>query len=268
MTADSSPPPSGADDGAHEPALIGAPARALTILPPERAPIPRAAQPDARALIALSIAFGLALGFYSGSRTGVRPALDAASHSDSASLTQALPWKTEIAAEAQDRRETAQLVGEVRKLRAQVEQLRHASEALRTGERLRALEAGRNATQESSRAQDRAKLEVAARLDKVEDRLGRLEKASADKTPTGAIVRPDKIADDKAADAKAKSLNGRYLLRDVSGGVALIERRDGLIEEVALGDDLPGAGRVTAIERRGRGWAVVTTKGVIDQREY
>lgn len=262
MTADSSPPPSDAGDGAHEPALIGAPARAVTILPPERALIPRAAAPDARVLIALSIAFGLALGFYSGSRTGVGPALDAASQSNSASLAQALPWKTEIAAEAKDRRETAQLVGELRTLRAQVEQLRHANEASRAGERRRALEAGRDATQ------DRAKLDVAARLDKVEDRLSHLEKASADKTATGAIARPDKTADDKAAGSKAKNLNDRYLLRDVSGGVALLERRDGLIEEVAPGDDLPGAGRVTAIERRGRGWAVVTTKGVIDQRAY
>jgi hypothetical protein len=58
-----------------------------------------------------------------------------------------------------------------------------------------------------------------------------------------------------------------YVLREVHGGVALVESRRGL-REIAPGDSLPGAGRVQAIERRGRQWVVVTSNGVIDANGY
>jgi hypothetical protein len=53
----------------------------------------------------------------------------------------------------------------------------------------------------------------------------------------------------------------------VYGGGAVVEARNGRLHEVVPGRNLPGAGRVEAIERRGRIWVVVTTKGVIGPPE-
>jgi hypothetical protein len=57
-----------------------------------------------------------------------------------------------------------------------------------------------------------------------------------------------------------------YALRDVDDGLALVEGRNGRYFEVAPGMSLPGLGRVEAIERRGRQWVVVTSKGYIGER--
>jgi hypothetical protein len=53
-----------------------------------------------------------------------------------------------------------------------------------------------------------------------------------------------------------------WIVRDVFNGVAMVEGRFGE-RDVAVGDMLPGAGRVERIERRGRDWAVVTSLGTI-----
>ena len=284
MTTDAKPPED--DSDATEMELIGKGARALgdEKAPPRRPPagalIILPAAPAAggaafgkiRMLLTASVTLGLALGYVSGSRTGVRPALEAGGRVDAASLARALPWKNEIAAEAVDRRQVARLLDDLRSLRAQVEQMRHASETSRILDRIHALEvAGRAAPP----APSRSKVDPTARLVKLEERFARLERAGADRTATGSIAKPETAKPDnaKAEDAEAaakakaaKALRARFVLREVSGGVAMIERSDGLIEEVAPGDDLPGAGRVTAIERRGRDWVVFTTRGVIDRR--
>jgi hypothetical protein len=57
-----------------------------------------------------------------------------------------------------------------------------------------------------------------------------------------------------------------YTLRDVEDGYALVEGRNGRFFEVAVGMNLPGLGRVEAIERRGRQWVLVTPKGFIAER--
>ena len=54
-----------------------------------------------------------------------------------------------------------------------------------------------------------------------------------------------------------------WLLRDVYGGVALVEGRAGGLREVAPGEYVPGVGEIRSIERRGRGWVVVTSRGLI-----
>jgi hypothetical protein len=54
-----------------------------------------------------------------------------------------------------------------------------------------------------------------------------------------------------------------WLVRGVHDGVAWVEGRNGVIHEVGLGQNIPGAGRVEAIQRRGRDWIVVTSRGVI-----
>ncbi len=245
---------------ATEASLIAAGARALGFSPAARAARPG---PGARAprkgrlrlaLLSVSIVCGLALGF-----AGVRAALKPAADAGQAALTQALPLKKEISSAAGESREIGQLLDDVRTLRAEVEALLHKNENARLAERLRALETGRDAA-----------AALGPRLDRLEERLARLE--GVDPTPTGALTKADSGAPKPVAKAAERS--GRknpardFVLRDVAHGVALIERGDGTLEEVIPGDTLPGVGRVTAIERRGPGWVVVTTRGVIDQRPF
>ena len=151
-----------------------------------------------------------------------------------------------------------------------------AAETTHAPERLRALEASR----EVNLGLTKASAEAVTKIEKLETRIGQLERTAVDRTPTGstkieraAAPRPNesprldaKAAESERKNVRPKSSIGGYVLRDVYRGMALVERRDGLIEEIAQGDLLPGAGRVTAIERRGRDWIVVTTQGVIDQR--
>lgn len=232
--------------------------------------------PRLYAFVAASIAAGMVVGFLFGSHAGVKDALDAGASADGPGPTKALAWKPEIAAGLGDRRELARLVEEVRSMRAQVESLRHANETLRAADRLRALEAGREAALEGGRGNEKA----AARLEKIEARLDLVERAKIDRTPTGAVPKPDR--DGAPPEARREPPNaapqqttqrrqpapGGYVLREASRDVALVQAPDGLLEEVARGDRLPGAGVVMAIEKRGRGWVVVTSRGVIDQRAY
>ncbi|RVU21064.1 hypothetical protein [Methylobacterium oryzihabitans] len=81
--------------------------------------------------------------------------------------------------------------------------------------------------------------------------------ASAEPALTGSL--PDK--------AKPPTVDG-WVLRDVYDGVAMIENRSRRLVEVGPGDTLPGAGRVEAIERRGRTWVVVTSKGLITSQAW
>ncbi|MDB5508139.1 MAG: hypothetical protein JWL93_608 [Hyphomicrobiales bacterium] len=69
------------------------------------------------------------------------------------------------------------------------------------------------------------------------------------------------------ASARAAMPQHGYVLRRVTGGIAFVESRDGL-RTVELGHVLPGAGRVTKIEKRAQGWVVVTSRGVIDADLY
>lgn len=73
-----------------------------------------------------------------------------------------------------------------------------------------------------------------------------------------------KLADAKFADAKPKpvALEGWSLL-EVYDGLALVEAPNQRLHEIAPGRNLPGAGRVETIERRGRVWVVQTSKGLI-----
>ncbi len=65
-----------------------------------------------------------------------------------------------------------------------------------------------------------------------------------------------------AAQAKPPVLE-QFALRDIFEGAAIIENRGRRLFQVTPGDTLPGAGRVEAIERRGRTWVVVTRQGVV-----
>ncbi len=71
----------------------------------------------------------------------------------------------------------------------------------------------------------------------------------------------------RSARASRIPVNG-YVLREVrSDGVAVLEGHAGF-HQVTMGDAIPGAGTVRAIQKRGGEWVVVTSIGVIDGKAY
>ena len=81
------------------------------------------------------------------------------------------------------------------------------------------------------------------------------EGAKADSARVDAAAKPD-------LPVKPTIVDG-WMLRDVYGGVALVEGRAGGLREVAPGEYIPGVGEIRSIERRGRNWVVVTSRGII-----
>ena len=69
------------------------------------------------------------------------------------------------------------------------------------------------------------------------------------------------------SEAKVTPIEG-WVLREVYDGVALIEGRNKRLLEIAPGQSLAGVGRVESIERRGRSWVVVTTRGIITSQPW
>ncbi|HEY0145313.1 MAG TPA: hypothetical protein VGB93_04000 [Methylovirgula sp.] len=97
------------------------------------------------------------------------------------------------------------------------------------------------------------------------DRAARTETASGDSTgsiPNAAAPGPVTLASAEAPRHASQPLND-WVVRDVYRGIALVEGPQGAVE-VMPGDTLPGAGTVRAIERRGDGWVVVTSRGYVD----
>ncbi len=66
-----------------------------------------------------------------------------------------------------------------------------------------------------------------------------------------------------APAASTPQLITNWVVRDVYDGIALVESPRGSIE-VTPGEIIPGAGMVKSIERRGAGWIVITSRGVVD----
>ncbi len=90
------------------------------------------------------------------------------------------------------------------------------------------------------------------------------EPAKAEPTKPEVVAKADVAPQPRQQDAQSKptTVDG-WLLRDVYGGVALVEGRAGGLREVAPGEYVPGVGEIRSIERRGRGWVVVTSRGII-----
>jgi hypothetical protein len=79
---------------------------------------------------------------------------------------------------------------------------------------------------------------------------------------TGAIADAAPVS---TASAETDKVVDGWILRNVSGGSALVEGRPGLIQ-VMPGDSLPGVGRVETIKREDGRWVVVTAAGLIVTR--
>lgn len=134
---------------------------------------------------------------------------------------------------------------------------------------------------------ERLQRDPAAKLGEVTERLDRIERQTGAPLVTGSIgPSPAKAAatlpppsrmqaeapqvrsqaKPQVASVSAKkepALITSWVVRDAYDGLALIENARGSIE-VALGETIPGAGTVKAIERRGDGWIVITNRGLID----
>ena len=85
--------------------------------------------------------------------------------------------------------------------------------------------------------------------------IAKAEIPKADTARADAVAKPD-------LPVKPAIVDG-WMLRDVYGGVALVEGRAGGLREVAPGEYVPGVGEIRSIERRGRNWVVVTSRGII-----
>lgn len=207
---------------------------------------------------------------------------------------QAVPQRDN--AERAEMLRTAQKMAEdIRALKANVEVLRaslaqnqaakeaSALDALRT--QLDAVKTGTSAgIAELSSKVEHMQREPSAKLAQVIERLDRIERQTA--APTAAPLaasssgtvaaaakptagKPTQIA---AVQAKPAELaNGEkdpqlitdWVVRDVYDGIALVENARGAIE-VMPGETIPGAGTVKSIEKRGDGWIVITSRGLVD----
>ena len=157
-----------------------------------------------------------------------------------------------------------------------VRQLRKSVDTLKAE-----LDAQRNAsaaalTQLSAKL-DRPDRDPSPKLGEITARLDRIEKQVSSPAATGTVAAPAKsaavtvipqsIATPVATAEKTlpkPSTLDTYVVRDVYDGLALVEGRSGGVREVAPGEYLPGAGEVRSIEKRGRAWVVVTSRGIID----
>lgn len=117
---------------------------------------------------------------------------------------------------------------------------------------------------------------VLERLERIEKQVAAVQLASVPQPATTGSV-PSPKANPAAAEPEAKTPSDEkpraertareevvtgWVLRGVQRGSALIEGRRGVLE-VRPGQTVPGVGKVTAIERRGAEWVVVTQSGLI-----
>jgi hypothetical protein len=222
----------------------------------------------------------------------------AASQQAKAPDEQAMALAKDSTERAELRRTTQAMAADIRALKTSLDTLRASSAHTPTAEEVKSLEKaldglkGKLDTAKSettaSFAQlsgkvDRAQQEPVAKLRELAERLERIEKQTAAPTTTASIpapavatVNPTKVrlaalkptpvpppVDPVTDAAKKPQLITSWVLRDVYDGIALVEGAQGAIE-VVPGETIPGAGTVRSIERRGAGWIVVTSRGLVD----
>jgi len=102
-----------------------------------------------------------------------------------------------------------------------------------------------------------------ARLAELQDRLDKMEKASAEKTAEKVAKAEPETTGSISKPTASERVVRNWVVRDVYDGVALLEGRGGDQIEVERGARAPGAGRVRSIQRRNGEWVVVTDSGVI-----
>ncbi len=203
--------------------------------------------------------------------------------------------RREVAESAETRRATQKLGEDIRALKANLDSLRATIAQNQNAKEQHALEKGLDGVKtrldavktETSAAiaelagkVDHLQREPAAKLQQMVERLDRIERQTAAPLATSAIpvgAAPGKTASlnrtqiagappkllEPADGPKKPQLITSWVVRDVYDGVALVENATGSLE-VALGETIPGAGTVKSIERRGAGWIVITSRGLVD----
>lgn len=261
----------------------------------------RVAEPRMVAAAAAALTLGVMLGFGAASVPGTHDQGSAAAvaslaaaidsgRNDTAKLSASLARIDQTLGEVKATAEAARKESSSKGVTERITQLERTltTKLVSLGERIEQAEreqAGRVAALSSRAA---AKADVA-----------KVEPAKADPAQTGSIAEPKdtKAADAKAAEAKqaeaakAKQVElakaeaakaeaakaaaqakpavlEQFALRDIFEGAAIIENRGRRLFQVMPGDTLPGAGRVEAIERRGRTWVVVTRQGVVTPQAW
>jgi hypothetical protein len=200
------------------------------------------------------------------------------------------PGQTIASQDSAGRAETLQtaMIEDIRALKASVEALRAAQSqpaqdaAGLEGLKMR-LEAMKTETGASIAALagkvERMQREPEAKLSQIIERLDRMERQSAASLTTGSVhaaaapaaamagkqlrVAEAKVPQDAPNERRNPQLISNWVVRDVYDGVALVESPRGSIE-VSPGENIPGAGTVKSIERRGAGWIVITSRGLVD----
>jgi hypothetical protein len=284
------------------PATPASAPRAVSVLPPREQRKPEPPKPSfikRHGALAAGMTLALGLGAYAGTQIGFGNAVDsAAAQGPSVNVATALPWKRDVAMASTQAREISRLKEELRGVRTQIDALKANPDQARQAQELKSLRAslenlkeGLTATrtdtanaiaQVSSTQASKAMPErEQQRIEKIAERLDRLERQIADPTPTAAVpqkaeaAKPLTLQDPHAlptpadiaaaaqkAEAKPKLIHN-YVVREVADGVALIEGPDGL-REVWPGRGVPGAGKVTSIERQAGKWVVITSEGLIE----
>jgi hypothetical protein len=211
--------------------------------------------------------------------------------SDASSVAAMTQWKTPLALGTEQRQaDIARLSEELRKMKAGLDSLRASVDASRNTDDLKALRTTvaslkddlARTKQDTSGALAKATAQLAQQIDRIEhadnsaklaqiaERLDRIEKQTADQTVTGSIKpaapvpAPKPVAAKPEAKAQPKTVPG-WSVREIYDGSALIEGRGGLFE-VSPGANVPGLGRIEAIERRNGGWVVVTAAGLVQSQ--
>ncbi len=186
-------------------------------------------------------------------------------------------------------RATQKITEDIRALKANVEALRASQsqtakdaallESLKTRLEVVKSETGASIAELAGKV-ERMQREPGAKLAQIIERLDRMEHQiaaplAAGSAATGSAAaaaanpgKPPRTAEAKpfpepAGGQRAPQLITNWVVRDVYDGIALLESPHGSIE-VIPGEIVPGAGIVKAIERRGAGWIVITSRGVVD----
>jgi hypothetical protein len=288
-------------------------ARTVAVLPPPQPEQRKAAPPSKpktsfvrrNGPLAAGMALALGLGAYAGTQLGLDRS-ETSARDVSVNVAAALPWKREVALASTQSREIGRLKEELRSVRTQMDALRSNPDTARQAQELRSLRASVENLKEGltavrgDTASAIAQVALAQpskgndRIERIAERLDRLEKQLADPTPVATLqkseppkqpapqpdahVLPKQAAPDPHAlptpadiaaagqkvEIRPKVLQN-YVLREVADGVALIEGPDGL-REVWPGRGIPGAGKVTAIEKQAGKWVVITSEGLIEYR--
>ncbi|GJE16324.1 hypothetical protein [Methylobacterium marchantiae] len=244
------------------------------------APVPQARKrlpsvdPLLAGVTAAALTLGLAMG--AGAMSLVSPKADRSSET-----------LTQIQSRLDTRHaDVARLQGEIEKIGKVLAQVQDATESVRSEARNRS--ATLNDRIGKSEQTIVAKVaSVAERQDQTErDQTAKiaaltaqLEKRAAPPAPAAPVVAPQasrapqpeptetgSISDKPKASAPA--VIESWAVREVYNGVAVIEDRRHRLVEVGPGDTIPGIGKVDSVERRGRGWAVVTKQGLITTQTW